>query len=70
MTIVASTNYIPRKEHARMSTQVQLRRDTAANVPNPFYAATSVLYTAAGGSFTGGAVRMTIHYLLPNVATA
>ena len=38
--------------------------------PNPFYAATSVLYTAAGGSFTGGTVRMTIHYLLPNVATA
>ena len=38
--------------------------------PNPFYAATSVLYTAAGGSFTGGAVRMTIHYLLPNAATA
>jgi len=23
-----------------------------------------------GGSFTGGAVRMTIHYLLPYVATA
>lgn len=38
--------------------------------PAPFYAATSVLYTAAGGSFTGGQVRMTIHYLLPNVATS
>ena len=38
--------------------------------PNPFYAATSVLYTAVGGSFTGGTVRMTIHHLLPNVATA
>ena len=38
--------------------------------PNPFYTATSVRYTAAGGSFTGGAVRMTIHYLMPNVATS
>jgi hypothetical protein len=38
--------------------------------PNPFYAATSVLYTAAGGSFSAGAVRMTIHYLIPNVATS
>jgi len=38
--------------------------------PNPFYANTAVVYTAAGGSFTGGTVRMTIHYLLPNVATA
>jgi hypothetical protein len=38
--------------------------------PNPFYAATSVLFTAAGGNFTGGAVRMTIHYLMPSVATS
>jgi len=38
--------------------------------PNPFYAATPVLFTAAGGDFTAGAVRMTIHYLLPNVAAS
>jgi hypothetical protein len=38
--------------------------------PNPFYASTAVLYTAAGGNFTGGQLRMTIHYLLPNVAAS
>ncbi len=38
--------------------------------PNPFYAATPVIFTAAGGSFTGGTVRMTIHYLIPNVAAS
>lgn len=38
--------------------------------PNPFYADTPVLYTAAGGNFTGGTVRMTIHYLLPNAAAS
>jgi hypothetical protein len=38
--------------------------------PNPFYTATPVRYTAAGGSFTGGQVRMTIHYLMPNVASS
>jgi hypothetical protein len=38
--------------------------------PNPFYAATPVLYTAAGGNFTAGALRMTIHYLMPNVAAS
>lgn len=38
--------------------------------PNPFYSETSVLFTAAGGNFTGGAVRMTIHYLIPSVATS
>ena len=31
--------------------------------PNPSYSATPVLFTAAGGNFTGGQVRMTIHYL-------
>jgi hypothetical protein len=38
--------------------------------PNPFYTATPVLFTAVGGNFTGGAVRMTIHYLMPSVATS
>lgn len=38
--------------------------------PNPFYAATPVLFTAAGGNFTGGQVRMTIHYLMPSVASS
>jgi hypothetical protein len=31
--------------------------------PDPIYSATSIVYTAAGGNFTGGAVRMTIHLL-------
>jgi len=38
--------------------------------PNPFYVATSVIFTAAGGNFTGGAVRMTIHFLMPSVASS
>jgi len=38
--------------------------------PAPFYANTAVLYTAAGGNFSGGQLRMTIHYLLPIVATS
>lgn len=38
--------------------------------PDPFYAATPVLYTAAGGAFTGGQVRMTLHYLAVNVAAS
>lgn len=38
--------------------------------PNPFYANAPVLYTAAGGNFTGGQVRMTIHYLMPSVAAS
>ena len=38
--------------------------------PNPFYAATPVRYTAVGGNFTGGQVRMTIHYLMPSVASS
>ena len=32
--------------------------------PTAFYAATSLLLTAAGGSFTAGAVRLSIHYML------
>jgi hypothetical protein len=35
--------------------------------PTAFYAATPVRLTANGGSFTGGAVRIAIHYLLPRV---
>ena len=31
--------------------------------PNPFYSATDVVLTAAGGSFTGGAVRLSVMYL-------
>jgi hypothetical protein len=31
--------------------------------PNPFYSATNVILTAAGGSFTGGAVRLSVMYL-------
>lgn len=38
--------------------------------PTAFYADTPVLYTAAGGNFTGGQVRMTIHYILPTWATS
>jgi hypothetical protein len=38
--------------------------------PNPFYSDTPVLYTAAGGNFTGGQLRMTIHYLMPAWADA
>ena len=33
--------------------------------PQAFYAATPIVLTANGGSFTGGAVRIAIHYLLP-----
>jgi hypothetical protein len=35
--------------------------------PQAFYAATPVRLTANGGAFTGGAVRIAIHYLLPGV---
>lgn len=38
--------------------------------PMPYYANTPVLYTAQGGNFTGGQVRMTIHYLKPTWATS
>ena len=33
--------------------------------PQAFYAATPIILTAQGGNFTGGAVRLSIHYLLP-----
>ena len=33
--------------------------------PQAFYAATPIVLTAQGGNFTGGAVRIAIHYLLP-----
>jgi Major tropism determinant N-terminal domain len=32
--------------------------------PTAFYTATSIVLTAAGGSFTAGAVRLSVHYLL------
>ena len=32
--------------------------------PDPFYSATSLVITAAGGSFTGGQIRLSIHYLV------
>ncbi|HMQ65237.1 MAG TPA: DUF2793 domain-containing protein [Amaricoccus sp.] len=35
--------------------------------PQAFYATTPIRLTAGGGGFTGGAVRITIHYLLPRV---
>ncbi len=35
--------------------------------PQAFYAPTPIRLTANGGSFTGGAVRIAIHYLLPRV---
>lgn len=31
--------------------------------PNPFYSATDVILTAAGGNFSGGAVRLSLMYL-------
>jgi Protein of unknown function (DUF2793) len=33
--------------------------------PQAFYASTPIVLTAQGGNFTGGAVRIAIHYLLP-----
>lgn len=33
--------------------------------PQAFYAATPIVLTANGGNFTGGAVRISIHYMLP-----
>jgi len=33
--------------------------------PQAFYSATPIVVTANGGNFTGGAVRVAIHYLLP-----
>jgi Major tropism determinant N-terminal domain len=32
--------------------------------PNPFYSATTVVLTAAGGAFTAGAVRLSLMYLM------
>ena len=34
--------------------------------PQAFYSATPIILTANGGNFTGGAVRMAIHYFLPS----
>ncbi len=33
--------------------------------PQAFYAATPIILTANGGNFTGGGIRIAIHYLLP-----
>ncbi len=38
--------------------------------PQAFYAATPIMLTANGGSFTGGAVRVAIQYLLPSAPGA
>ena len=38
--------------------------------PTALYAATSVILTAAGGNFTAGAVRLSVHYLLANPSTS
>jgi hypothetical protein len=38
--------------------------------PTAFYAATPVILTAAGGNFTAGAVRLSVHYLLANPSTS
>jgi len=38
--------------------------------PQAFYAATPIVLTANGSSFTGGAVRIAIQYLLPSAPTA
>ena len=38
--------------------------------PTAFYSATSIVITATGGSFTGGTVRISIHYALCNVPTS
>lgn len=38
--------------------------------PDPYYSATPIVYTAAGGSFTSGQLRMTLHFLAPAPALA
>jgi len=38
--------------------------------PQAFYAPTPIVLTANGGSFTGGAVRIAIQYLLPSAPTS
>jgi hypothetical protein len=38
--------------------------------PNPYYSPTSVRFTANGGNFTGGVVRMAIYYLSYDVSTS
>lgn len=37
--------------------------NTGVIEPQAFYADTPIVLTAQGGNFTGGAVRLTIHYL-------
>ena len=38
--------------------------------PTALYSATNLLLTAAGGNFTAGAVRLSIHYMLANPSTS
>ncbi len=38
--------------------------------PTAFYSATSLVLTAAGSNFTGGAVRLSIHYMLCGPSTS
>jgi hypothetical protein len=38
--------------------------------PQAFYASTPVRLTANGGAFTGGAVRVGVHYLMPRVPSS
>lgn len=38
--------------------------------PTAFYAPTPIRLTAAGGNFSGGAVRISIHYYLPTAPTS
>ncbi len=38
--------------------------------PTAFYSATSLVLTAAGSNFTGGAVRLSIHYILAGPSTS
>jgi hypothetical protein len=38
--------------------------------PTAFYSATSLVLTAAGGNFSGGAVRLSIHYILCGPSTS
>lgn len=38
--------------------------------PTPFYAASNIAITATSGSFTGGAVRIAIHYILCGASIA
>ena len=38
--------------------------------PTAFYASTPIILTATGGSFSAGAVRLSVNYLLANPSTS